>query len=130
MSKFDPEHWQQVKAVFAGALERVGAERAAFLDQVCAGDSQLRNEVESLLRSYGQAGSFMEAPAVALAAESLLGEQQKLTITRDGRRGLQPLACCQPLLLTAAIGGSPEHVAIAGPRGAIGKAATVRRPHR
>jgi len=26
MSKFDPEHWQQVKAVFAGALERVGAE--------------------------------------------------------------------------------------------------------
>jgi serine/threonine protein kinase/Tol biopolymer transport system component len=79
MSNLNPEHWQQVKTVFAGALERVGAERAAFLDQVCASDSQLRTEVESLLRSYGQAGSFMEAPAVALAAESLLGEQQKLT---------------------------------------------------
>jgi len=76
MSKVNKEHWQQVKEVFEGALERQGAERAQFLDQVA--EVSLREEVESLLRSYGEAGSFMEAPAVASAAESLVGKQNKL----------------------------------------------------
>jgi serine/threonine protein kinase/Tol biopolymer transport system component len=80
MSKVNPQHWQQVKEVFEGALEREGVERAQFLDRVCAAESSLRQEVESLLRSYGDAESFMEAPAVALAAESLLGEQKKLAV--------------------------------------------------
>lgn len=74
------KHWQQVKELFEGALEREGAEREAFLKQACATDAALRHEVESLLRSYGEAGSFMEAPAVAMAAESILGEQKKLTV--------------------------------------------------
>jgi serine/threonine protein kinase/Tol biopolymer transport system component len=80
MSKVNPQHWQQVKEAFEGALEREGLERAQFLDRVCAGESSLRKEVESLLRSYGDAESFMEAPAVALAAESLVGEQKKLAV--------------------------------------------------
>ncbi|HEX4899578.1 MAG TPA: protein kinase, partial [Pyrinomonadaceae bacterium] len=80
MSDVSKKHWQQVKDVFEGALERQGAEREAFLDSACSSDLALRKEVESLLRSYGQAGSFMEAPAVALAAESLIGEQKKLLV--------------------------------------------------
>jgi serine/threonine protein kinase/Tol biopolymer transport system component len=80
MSRVNPQHWQQVKEVFEGALERHGAERAEFLERVCAGDVALREEVESLLRSYREAGSFMESPAVAGAARSLVGEQKKLTV--------------------------------------------------
>ena len=44
-----PERWQQVKEVFADALERKPSERAAFLQEVCATDESLRSEVESLL---------------------------------------------------------------------------------
>jgi len=80
MSDINKKRWQQVKEVFEGALERDDAERKAFLDSACASDVALRHEVESLLRSYGEAGSFMEAPAVAMAAKSFLGEQKKLTM--------------------------------------------------
>jgi serine/threonine protein kinase/Tol biopolymer transport system component len=76
MSKTDPQHWQRVKEIFEGALERHGAEREAFLDQACDGEADVRKEVESLLRSYDAAGSFMEAPAVAHAAGDLADEQK------------------------------------------------------
>jgi serine/threonine protein kinase/Tol biopolymer transport system component len=61
------ERWQRVKEIFEGALERQGDERAAFLDRAADGDEEVREEVESLLRSYEVAGSFMESPAVAHA---------------------------------------------------------------
>src|SRR5215213_8891677 len=70
----DPQRWQRVKEIFDGALERQGDERVAFLDRACDGDADVREEVESLLRSYEVAGSFMESPAVAHA-----DLEQKLT---------------------------------------------------
>src|ERR1041384_1578043 len=76
MSETDPQRWQRVKEIFEGALEKHGAEREAFLDRVCNGETEVREEVESLLRSYEVAGSFMESPAVAHAADAL---DQKLT---------------------------------------------------
>ena len=78
MSNPDPQRWQRVKEIFDGALELHGAEREAFLDRACDGNTDVRDEVESLLRSYEVAGSFMEAPAVAHAADDLAAEQ-KLT---------------------------------------------------
>ena len=65
MSETDPQRWQQVKHIFDGALELHGAEREAYLARCCEGQTEVRSEVESLLRSYEVAGSFMEAPAVA-----------------------------------------------------------------
>ena len=79
MNRLDPQHWQQVKEAFEGALERQGTERTEFLERVCA-DVALREEVESLLRSYREAGSFMEGPAVAGAAQALVGEEKKLAV--------------------------------------------------
>ena len=70
-----PERWQQVKELFESVLERAPDERLTFLDQACDGDEPLRREVESLLASYEEGESFMERPAVALAAETLAGSQ-------------------------------------------------------
>jgi eukaryotic-like serine/threonine-protein kinase len=64
-------NWQRVKEIFDGALARRGDERAAFLDRACDGDAEVREEVESLLRSYEVAGSFMESPAVAHLEQKL-----------------------------------------------------------
>ncbi len=69
-----PERWERIKKVFEAALERPPDQRAAFLAEVCAGDDHLRTELESLLSSYEEAGSFIEMPALAAAAESL-GEE-------------------------------------------------------
>jgi serine/threonine protein kinase/tetratricopeptide (TPR) repeat protein len=55
-----PERWNQVKELFALALERDPAERSSFLLQACAGDDSLRAEIESLLSSFDGADNFLE----------------------------------------------------------------------
>jgi serine/threonine-protein kinase len=51
-----PERWKEVESVFQAALDRASAERAAFLGGACAGDADLRREVESLLAAHAEAG--------------------------------------------------------------------------
>lgn len=75
-----PENWQRVKEIFEAALAHPTAERETFLDRACEGDQSLRQEVASLLRSYGKAESFMETPAAHSAANSLAGDQNKLAV--------------------------------------------------
>ena len=76
MDRISDQQWQQAKVVFTEALEHPRSERGEFLERACAGDPRLREEVESLLNSYDEAHSFMETPAVASAAESLVGQPQ------------------------------------------------------
>ena len=40
------------------------AKRAKYLDKACVGDEKLRAEVEFLLESHQQAGSFLESPPI------------------------------------------------------------------
>src|SRR3954447_21631385 len=63
-----------VDEVFAQALARsTAAERAAYLDEACAGDPTLRRRVETLLRSHEAAGDFLGKPAIQCAAEEFAG---------------------------------------------------------
>src|SRR5688500_11581859 len=64
-----PERWQQVKQLCQSALERAASERAAFLDQACLGDEDLRREVETLLSYEDQAEHFTEVPALEVEAK-------------------------------------------------------------
>ncbi|MDA2938085.1 serine/threonine protein kinase [Acidobacteria bacterium AH-259-A15] len=79
----EPERWQQIDKLLEAALEREGSRRAAFLEEACAGDEALRQEVESLLVSYEQAGSFMEAPALKVAAKGLVEDQAQSLVGRQ-----------------------------------------------
>jgi serine/threonine protein kinase/TolB-like protein/Flp pilus assembly protein TadD len=63
-----PERWGRVKQIFQAALDLAPASRAAYLTDACAGDPSLLTEVESLLAAHEQPGSFMDSPAVDLAA--------------------------------------------------------------
>jgi serine/threonine protein kinase len=58
------EKWEQIKAAFDAALRRPPGERAQFLDQACGADEAMRREVEALLSSFDDAGSFMGKPVV------------------------------------------------------------------
>jgi eukaryotic-like serine/threonine-protein kinase len=80
MTDLTPENWERVKEIFGAALARPAAERDTFLDLACDGDQSLRQEVESLLKSYGEADRFMEVPAIHSAANSLAGDQNKLSV--------------------------------------------------
>lgn len=60
----NPERWQQVKELFAVALETDPALRSSFLDQACASDPSLRDELDGLLAAEQEAGTeFLKKPA-------------------------------------------------------------------
>jgi hypothetical protein len=55
--------------LFIAALQQGGpAPRRAYLDEVCAGQPELRRQVEELLRLYEGAGDFLDRPAAEAAA--------------------------------------------------------------
>ena len=66
------ERWQQVEAVFQEALDHEPLDRASFLDHACAGDEDLKEEANSLIAAYEEAGAFIEEPAMAQDAYVLL----------------------------------------------------------
>ena len=70
------DRWSDIdRLCFHAALRAVKpADRRAFLDEACAGDADLRQEVESLLRYQPAADEFLERPALQQAAERLAGE--------------------------------------------------------
>jgi serine/threonine protein kinase/Tol biopolymer transport system component len=70
-----PERWQQVKEIFNSAIAHRPDERSLFISQACSGDEELRSEVESLIASHEQSGSFIDQPAFE-AAESLLAHEK------------------------------------------------------
>jgi TolB-like protein len=60
----NPDQWRRIKDVFHLALGRAPEERAPFLDDACAGDDELRAEVERLLAAHASAGNFLETSPV------------------------------------------------------------------
>ena len=77
-----PERWKQIEKLYDAALQLEASRRAAFLDQACAGDEELRREVTSLLASDAQAGSFLVAPAAEVVVKVMAAEKVPSPIGR------------------------------------------------
>jgi serine/threonine protein kinase len=67
-----PERWQRVKEVFQAALDHAPRERLSFISAACGADEDLRHEVESLISSHEQTGTFIDSPAYEAAAGLIL----------------------------------------------------------
>ena len=65
-----PARWQQIASLYESAVDRDEAMREAFLDEACAGDEDLRCEVESLLRQ-DVSGVLLDRSLWATAASLL-----------------------------------------------------------
>ncbi len=57
-----PERWRRIKEVLDVSLRIAPEERDAYLTRVCEGDGDLREEVESLIEAYEEAGDLLETP--------------------------------------------------------------------
>lgn len=71
-----PEHWRQIEDLYHRASELPGQVRAAYLDQACGQNVELRREVESLLAQADQAEGFLESQAqstVTMAIDQRIG---------------------------------------------------------
>src|SRR5262245_23788475 len=61
------------ESIFFAALQKGNpAERAAYLDEACRGDSELRRQVERLLEAHPQVGTFMQQPLADIPAAAAL----------------------------------------------------------
>jgi serine/threonine protein kinase len=59
-----PERWQEVERIYHSALEREESQRAAYLQKICAGDDELREEIETLLAQQTQSHGILESPTI------------------------------------------------------------------
>src|SRR5262245_10453977 len=84
-----PERWRQIDRLYQAALERDATRRGAFLDEACAGDEELRREVESLLAANEkakEAEDFLNQPALQVAAKAIADDHaQSLAPRKLGR---------------------------------------------
>ncbi|HEV2668758.1 MAG TPA: serine/threonine-protein kinase, partial [Blastocatellia bacterium] len=81
----NPDRWRQIEVLYQAALERDAIERAAFLDEACAGDEELRLEVESLLVADEEAkksDDFLNQNALQVAARAIAQDQKQSLLGR------------------------------------------------
>ena len=71
----EPARLHRIEDLFHAALEREEDRRMAFLEQACAGDPDLLREVESLL-AQEHGGSFLDKPAMEVAARAMAGDRR------------------------------------------------------
>jgi TolB-like protein/Tfp pilus assembly protein PilF len=55
-----PDRWQKIDQLLDEVLEVSPERRGEFLSEACAGDEELRREVESLVAAHERSGSFIE----------------------------------------------------------------------
>jgi serine/threonine protein kinase len=72
-----PEKWKQVEQLFNAAMELEPAARKSFLAEACAGDEELRREVESLLAYENETAGFIRKPALEVAANALAADERE-----------------------------------------------------
>jgi hypothetical protein len=70
----EPDCWEQVERLYHSALERGPDARERFLDEACAGDEDLRREVAGLLACDVPSDSFIQSPAIEIAARAMAAE--------------------------------------------------------
>ena len=68
--------------LFNAALDRVGRERAAFLDEACRGDQERRARIDALLRAHHSAPESLAGPIARAAAD---GRHQEVAGDQIGR---------------------------------------------
>jgi serine/threonine-protein kinase len=79
----DPDRWRRIAHLSELALEREPAERDAFLAAVCAGDDELRREVESLI-AHENVPVLIDRPMLHAAA-AVLADPRAISTLRTTR---------------------------------------------
>src|SRR5262245_50337583 len=99
----DAERWRRISALFDEASELPPERRAAFLDETCAGDDELRNRVMQLLEAAERSAGPLDRPAMAHAGSLLrqLAQEEPAQPTESvmpaGEETVPPVGPYRPL---------------------------------
>ena len=85
----NPERWQQISRIFKSAISLDATARASYVKEKCGTDDDLREEVEKLIESHGQAEDrdFIGGHAVENAAELFAGDEEQLGLEKGQQFG-------------------------------------------
>src|SRR2546425_1080304 len=124
MSTIDPAQWRRLSPILDAALELPPEQRAAYLDEACAGDSRLRAAAESLLVAAERATGFLDHPAPG-PAEPLRGRTPEgaaipLAAPAPDTAALPPASGLERFLPGSVVGGRYRIVSLLG-RGGMGE---------
>src|SRR6516164_9662315 len=72
------ERRRQIEGIVTAVLRLPKAERAAYLGDACAGDPELRCEVDSMIARESEAHQFLEVPALEAEARALAGTDDSI----------------------------------------------------
>ena len=78
-----PDRWRKVDELFEAALEHESSHRAAFLDQACGSDKDLRREVEKMLDFEKHSEDFIKTDVFDIAAKLITQPPVKTPTTSD-----------------------------------------------
>ena len=71
INKMNPELWQRLKPLFHNALDRPIEYRAAFIDEACGNDPELKENLVKLVQAAQEATGTLDAPLIRFAQPSL-----------------------------------------------------------
>jgi TolB-like protein/Flp pilus assembly protein TadD/tRNA A-37 threonylcarbamoyl transferase component Bud32 len=81
------DDWRRIKDIAGSALEEPESSRAAYVEERCGRDDDLRREVESLIASATRADALFETPSVLIAgASAALESLRQFEAPRIGER--------------------------------------------
>lgn len=72
----DAKRWKQIDDLLQSALVLPPVEQEAYLRRACGDDAALQEEVRSLLSSHDKTGSFLQRPAIEVAAQGTVVDAQ------------------------------------------------------
>jgi len=80
------ERWKKIERICRKAIHLDKAQRSAYLDKTCQGDSDLRREVESLLATHDKSGNLLGI--ASSVGGKVLGHYQVIDLIGEGGMAL------------------------------------------
>jgi len=80
-----PERWKQIEKLYHSVLDREPAQRDGFLQEACAGDKALYEEVQSLLSDEGEARNLFKTSALQAIAQETAKDSADSTVVAQSK---------------------------------------------
>jgi uncharacterized repeat protein (TIGR03803 family) len=121
----EPERWTEIERLYHAALQHAPDQRQKFLQAACKFDQSLRQEVEGLLAYQEQAESFIERPALEIAAQHEKRALERSLDPADGFR-LRPGAQLGPYEVVRPLGAGGMGEIYSGRDSRLGRSVALK----